>query len=234
MFTFLKILGVLLCCLGMAWNHHLRHRRFRDIIKKVEECVARFTAVQNGQGLTRGWCPKTICMGSRLFAGYPSSTWPTPGPWVWEQSYSDTDWGSLSNSNCVIIEPSDHDDAEPAPPPLPSHDFRRQWGLGRGSDRGWHHGRCSLWAITKKLSGTYIPERKLDKIESSRSQRYPGSRPPTPQSPAPRPIPATRLKGGLAGVEQDIWGVVNTQMSGGIYSKAICLSGNTFRQILRA
>ena len=45
MLTFLIILGVLLCCLRMARNHHLRCLRFRNIMKKmVEERVARFTA----------------------------------------------------------------------------------------------------------------------------------------------------------------------------------------------
>ena len=33
----------------------------------------------------RGRCPNTVRLGSRLFAGHPSSTSPSPGPWVWEQ-----------------------------------------------------------------------------------------------------------------------------------------------------
>ena len=44
MLTFLIILGALLCCQQMARNHHLQRRGFRDVMKKVEEHVARFTA----------------------------------------------------------------------------------------------------------------------------------------------------------------------------------------------
>ena len=73
-------------------------------------------------GLTRGRCPRTVRLGSRLLTGHPSSTSPSPGPWVWEQSDSDTDCWSLSN--CIIVEPTEHDDAVPT---LTPPDFRRQF-----------------------------------------------------------------------------------------------------------
>ena len=45
MLTFLIIIWVLLCCLRMARNHHIRRRSFRDVMEKnVEELVAQFTA----------------------------------------------------------------------------------------------------------------------------------------------------------------------------------------------
>ena len=68
--------------------------------------------------------------------------------------------------------------------------------------------RVASWEMqplghAKRLSGTYVPEREPDEIESPGSHRQQGSRPSTPQSPAPvhQPIPATRLRGGFAGVE---------------------------------
>ena len=151
-------------------------------------------------------------MGSRLFVGHPSSASPSPDPWVWEQSDSDTDWGPLSD--CVIVEPSDYDDAAPVLPPLPSPDFQRQlienWTQQRSKysyDLPTRPGprirqRMASWEM--QPLGHHKNAQHLDKFQQL------GSLPESSKRSEESSIP---------------------QMSQGIFSKAICLSGNTFGQI---
>ena len=106
MLTFLIIIGVLLCCLCMARNHHLRRQPIRDIMKKkVEERMARFSArYRLDEDPPEEDAPEPN-VGIETIRGHTFSTLPSPCPWVWEQSNSDTDRGSLSD--CIIVEPAD-------------------------------------------------------------------------------------------------------------------------------
>ena len=69
--------------------------------------------------------------------------------------------------------------------------------------------RVATWEMQplghpKRLSGTYVPEREQDEIESPRSHRFPGSRPST--TTAPPQTPATPLRGGF---EKEVGEVIN-------------------------
>ena len=64
---------------------------------------------------------------------------------------------------------------------------------------------------SRRLSDIYVPEREPNETELSRSPPPPEFRSSTPQNPprAHLPTPATCLKGGFAGVEQEIWEAIN-------------------------
>ena len=178
--------------------------------------------VSSGRGSTRGQSRGAIHLRLQLFQGHPSSTSPSPGPSIWKQSDSDTDWGSQSNR--AIVKPSDN--TVPVPQVTTWGSLSR---IGSGQEPitppnspTWPgpfiRQGMALWEINplgnnERLSGNYVPERELDKVESPRSPRFPQtlqqSRLPTPQSTALRPTPAVWLKGGFAGVETEIWEVVS-------------------------
>ena len=177
---------------------------------------------------TRGRGRHPICLGSRLFKGHPSSTSPSPGPWVWEQTDSDSDWGSLSD--CIIVESQPKPEPEPTPPPpAASPDFRRSRVKNWVLQRAQYSTKLSNQAgpsskTTSSVLGDAAPRKikkgarhvcsreRAGKIESPWSHHHQESRSSTAQSPARvlPPTPATGLKGGFAGVEQEIWGVINT------------------------
>ena len=230
MLIFLMILGVLLCCLRLATNHHLRRRRFRDVMrKKVEERVQRFS-----EGYTQDWehrdridqqggeddipyvwdcdysrvirpqlhLPPTLGYGNNqmqtLIAGrYPTASLSNPNQSLNRNQHHRCQLPLLTSAEVAsrigsYREPS----TPPNSPTRPGHRVRQ---------------RVQSWEMqplgrSRRVPDMYVPEREPDEIESPRSHHHPEYRSSTPQSPARvlPPTPATRLKGGFAGVEHEI------------------------------